>query len=61
MAEVAPACPRCGAAEPRPVVWGLPSINEYDGTDIVFGGCVLPEQPAQWSCRACGHEYGIRR
>jgi hypothetical protein len=43
------------------VVWGLPSINEYDGTDIVFGGCVLPEQPAQWSCRACGHEYGIRR
>jgi hypothetical protein len=58
--ELAAGCPVCGSQQARPIVWGLPTDDERDRTDVVFGGCCLPDQPAAWSCDSCGHEWGTR-
>ncbi|NUU18474.1 hypothetical protein HP550_14550 [Cellulomonas humilata] len=50
-----PSCPRCGLREMvRPIVWGLPSIDDASREDVMFAGCVVPAGVLPtWSCDAC--------
>ena len=44
-------CPACGALAAKPIIWGMPSAGEFDRTDVVFGGCCLPENPPRVELR----------
>lgn len=53
----APLCPRCGAVQALPIIWGMPVGDP--GSDVVVGGCVLPDGPVpDWECRGCGTRFG---
>ncbi len=51
-----PDCPQCGRRL-TPVLWGL--LAELPPRPVVFGGCVVPTNPAAWKCGHC--ERGFRR
>lgn len=55
-----PVCPRCGARNSVPIVYGYPGpgmMEASDAGDIELGGCVrIPGQP-NMKCRACFHRW----
>ncbi len=56
----APHCPLCGAANPLPVAYGLPSselMERAEQGEVALGGCVIGDDPARYRCRACGHAW----
>lgn len=61
--ELAGGCPSCGAAEARPIVYGMPDLTFYERVDgrVAFYGCCLPEVLHRWRCGGCGHEWGERQ
>ena len=50
-------CPRCGAADLVPVIYGYPDAELFareERGEVVLGGCVVtPDAPAL-VCRRCG-------
>jgi hypothetical protein len=57
-------CPRCGAADVRPILYGFPSSEAIDAADrgeLVLGGCVVSEDDPDIACRACGLRFVGRR
>lgn len=55
-------CPRCGREESIPIVWGMPSGDLFELAErgqVALGGCLLgPDGNPEWSCRACGLDWG---
>lgn len=57
-----PPCPRCGAPEALPVVWGLPgpelAEQERQGK-LILGGCLVAGDgsDARWQCKSCGSRW----
>jgi hypothetical protein len=60
--QVGRVCPRCGREESIPIVWGMPSGDLFELAErglVALGGCLLsPEGDPEWSCRACGLDWG---
>ena len=56
------ACPSCGAEDALPIVYGMPVYSDVERLDgqVVFAGCVVPSEPARWSCGRCGWAWGSR-
>lgn len=58
-------CPTCGDSERIPVVWGMPSPEDFERAEageFALGGCCVPADFGQvpyWACRACGHQYPV--
>ena len=54
-------CPACGAVAAKPILWGMPSAEDFVrfGDTVSWGGCCLPATPAAYVCGACGQEYGV--
>jgi ribosomal protein L40E len=51
-----PACPRCGARDVVPVVYGLPAPEATaaeDRGELVLGGCLVGDEDAELVCRQC--------
>jgi hypothetical protein len=54
-------CPRCGEPATR-IVRGIP-VPEYvqelerAGIDYELGGPMAFEEPSEWRCRSCRHEW----
>ncbi|MGY1771962.1 hypothetical protein [Blastococcus sp. SYSU D00813] len=55
-------CPGCGREESIPIVWGMPSGDLFELAEqgqVALGGCLLdPGGNPEWSCRACGLDWG---
>ncbi len=52
-------CPRCGAADSVPILYGMPT-DEADQAargDLVLGGCAVGPGSPDRQCRACGYEW----
>lgn len=53
-------CPRCRAADPVRILYGLPAPDTFRDAQlgrISLGGCVIyPDRP-DWRCRSCGHSW----
>src|SRR3712207_2600740 len=60
--QVGRVCPGCGREESVPIVWGMPSGDLFELAErglVVLGGCLLdPAGNPEWSCRACGLDWG---
>jgi hypothetical protein len=56
-----PDCPKCGAADAMPILFGLPThegmLEAYRG-DAVLGGCCVDGSEPTHQCRACDHRFG---
>jgi hypothetical protein len=56
-----PPCPRCGAPDPTPIVYGYPD-NEMlmmaERGEVVLGGCCIYPGMTFKCCRLCGKRYG---
>ena len=48
----APKCPICGWAT-IPIVYGLPTSDDMDRTDIILGGCIVMETNPDIACSNC--------
>ena len=66
MTSTAPgACPRCAAEAVIPVVWGMPTPDDFDRAergDFTLGGCCVPDdlgKAAYWACGRCGHQFSV--
>jgi hypothetical protein len=62
----APSCPRCGASESIPVLYGLPTHYAGEAAErgeVLLGGCMLgrPGGDPEWACGECGFEFGVIR
>lgn len=58
--QVGRICPRCGREDSIPQVFGLPSPGLVDAAEkglVSLGGCMMPGEPADFVCRACGLEW----
>ena len=55
------ACPRCGARETLPMMWGYPIVPVGDAAErgeVRLGGCMIFEEPEpDFSCGRCGLEW----
>jgi hypothetical protein len=50
-------CPRCGATDAVPVLYGYPGPEMADASergDIRLGGCMVWSEAPDYECRACG-------
>ena len=59
--QIGRVCPRCGQEDSVPMIYGLPSSQDQELAEqgrFVLGGCMMPEHPAAFVCRACGLEWG---
>lgn len=59
--QIGRVCPRCGREDSVPMIFGLPAPQDQDLAEeglIGLGGCMMPEHPAAFLCRACGLEWG---
>lgn len=55
-------CPKCGSANVRPVVYGLPSTEAMEAQArgelaVEFGGCVISGNDPRWFCTDCRHSW----
>jgi hypothetical protein len=55
-------CPSCGEEAGRPILWGMPDFDtqervESGELDVIYGGCSVPEEPANAGCRVCDHRW----
>ena len=53
-------CPACHAQQTKPIIWGMPTGEDYEryADVVVFGGCVVPQEPWPTAhCAACGHNF----
>ncbi|MFN2522876.1 MAG: hypothetical protein ABR614_06145 [Mycobacteriales bacterium] len=43
----------------KPILWGYASATAFEelGETVVFGGCCIPERPAEYQCERCGDEF----
>lgn len=49
-------CPRCGATEVVPIVYGYPSRTTFEAAargEVALGGCVVFAHAPTWRCLAC--------
>jgi hypothetical protein len=37
----------------------MPASGMYDRHDLVFAGCLMPGDPADYECSACGLEFSL--
>jgi len=61
--KMPPACPSCHSTNVLPIVWGLPANNAMEAAKrrkVVFGGCVIDDDPPRWHCENCGLDFGSR-
>jgi len=52
-----PACPACGSADTRPIVFGLPGERLFRAAElglVELGGCCLDDAAPDFRCGACG-------
>ena len=52
-----PPCPACGAADPVPIVYGLPGLDLFEAAErgeVVLGGCLVGSESPEFECRGCG-------
>lgn len=52
-------CPRCGALDGIPVMYGYPGKLAMEAESqgfISLGGCILRETNPNWCCTGCGHQ-----
>ena len=45
-------CPQCGAADPRPIMYGMPAGIPPDW--VALGGCIISPGNPRFRCRVCG-------
>ena len=59
----APPCPRCAGTDVRPVIAGMPSVDDFDRLDGVvhFAGCLVGEVLHEYRCETCGELIGPYR
>ncbi len=53
-------CPRCGAADSVPILYGMPTGKAGQAAargELVLGGCAVGPDAPDWQCRACGHKW----
>ena len=53
-------CPRCGAADPAPILYGMPTVEADQAAargELVLGGCAVGPNAPDRQCRACGHQW----
>jgi hypothetical protein len=56
----APRCPKCRSRRTAHIIIGYPLGGPPVPPNCVFGyGCCPPPDPKAYSCRACGHDWGI--
>lgn len=54
-------CPRCGAADPLRILYGMPGWEAKAAADrgeVVLGGCMIDDWSPANACRACDHQWG---
>ena len=59
--QVGRVCPRCGKEDSVPLIWGMPGPEDWrlaERRQVSFGGCVVLADAPDFSCRACGLEWG---
>ncbi len=52
-----PPCPRCGARDPVPIVYGYPDLELGEAErrgEVILGGCLVGPESPEFECRACG-------
>lgn len=48
-------CPNCGTVEHvKEVVYGLPSGDDFEDSEMVLGGCLIFEGQPSFVCVKCG-------
>lgn len=58
-------CPRCAEDTIMPVVWGMPTPDDFERAargDFALGGCCVPddvETATYWACVGCGHKFAV--
>jgi len=60
--EASRPCPICGW-KTIPIVYGLPSSDDFERTDIILGGCIVEETNPDLACSNCdwsGQEWHLR-
>jgi hypothetical protein len=56
-------CPRCGAGDLRPILYGLPTPQAFDAAargQLVLGGCVVSDDGPTVACVHGGTRYSDR-
>lgn len=54
-------CPSCNTANPKEIVYGLPSDEMASAAHLGFielGGCIVDDDSPAYRCRECGEEFG---
>jgi len=53
-------CPRCGAADPVPILYGMPTEKAGEAAargELVLGGCAVDSDAPDRRYWACGHQW----
>jgi len=56
-----PKCPKCGADETIPIIYGLPTPDmgeKYARGEVILGGCMVTDGIPIWHCKGCKNEWG---
>lgn len=50
-----PVCPDCKTSENvKEIVYGLPSGEDFDNSEIILGGCLVFDGQPSFACTKCG-------
>ncbi len=54
-------CSRCGELGALPVVYGMViGMEPAEEEQVIFAGCVVPDDDPRNLCRPCAHAAGLR-
>jgi hypothetical protein len=55
-----PPCPDCRAGDVAVIVWGLPTLDDFETAfdwGVELGGCIVPEVAPDFRCQVCGFAW----
>jgi hypothetical protein len=56
------ACPKCGGADLRRIVYGRPTaeaMQQIERGEACLGECLVKPWLPDWRCHSCGHEWYV--